>query len=129
MTITIGLKGKREFIVEEKHTAYHLGSGGVHVFSTPSMVSLMEGASVNAIDPLLPEGQMSVGVDISAKHLAATPLGKLVRAEAEVVGVEKRRVMFVIKAWDEHELIGEATHTRFIIDLDRYTQRLKEKGG
>ncbi|HRF97393.1 MAG TPA: hypothetical protein PLZ51_19425, partial [Aggregatilineales bacterium] len=63
MTITIGLKGKREFIVEEKHTAYHLGSGGVHVFSTPSMVSLMEGASVNAIDPLLPEGQMSVGVD------------------------------------------------------------------
>jgi predicted thioesterase len=127
MSITIGLKGERTFIVEEKHTAYHLGSGGVHVFSTPSMVSLMEGAAVNAIDPLLPEGQMSVGIEISAKHLAATPIGKRVRAEAEVVGVDKRRVMFVIRAWDEHELIGEATHTRFIIDLDRYIQRLNEK--
>jgi fluoroacetyl-CoA thioesterase len=129
MTITIGLKGTREFIVEEKHTAYHLGSGGVLVFSTPSMVSLMEGASVNAIDPLLPQGQMSVGIEISAKHLAATPIGKRVWAEAEVVGIEKRRVLFTIKAWDEYELIGEATHTRFIIDLDRYTQRLQEKGG
>lgn len=127
MSITIGLKGERTFIVEEKHTAYHLGSGGVHVFSTPSMVSLMEGAAVNAIDHLLPAGQMSVGIEISVKHLAATPMGKRVRAEAEVVGVDKRRVMFVIKAWDEHELIGEATHTRFIIDLDRYTQRLDEK--
>ncbi|PJF29036.1 MAG: thioesterase [Phototrophicales bacterium] len=127
MSITIGLKGERTFIVEEKHTAYHLGSGGVHVFSTPSMVSLMEGAAVNAIDPLLPEGQMSVGIEISAKHLAATPIGKRVRAEAEVIGVDKRRVMFVIQAWDEHELIGEATHTRFIIDLDRYIQRLNEK--
>lgn len=127
MSITVGLKGERAFVVEEKHTAYHLGSGGVHVFSTPSMVSLMEGAAVNAIDPLLPEGQMSVGIEISAKHLAATPIGKRVRAEAEVVSVDKRRVMFTIKAWDEHELIGEATHTRFIIDLDRYTQRLDEK--
>ena len=122
MSITVGLKGERAFVVEEKHTAYHLGSGGVHVFSTPSMVSLMEGAAVNAIDPLLPEGQMSVGIEISAKHLAATPIGKRVRAEAEVIDVDKRRVMFTIKAWDEHELIGEATHTRFIIDLDRYTQ-------
>ena len=127
MSITVGLKGERAFVVEEKHTAYHLGSGGVHVFSTPSMVSLMEGAAVNAIDPLLPEGQMSVGIEISAKHLAATPIGKRVRAEAEVIDVDKRRVMFTIKAWDEHELIGEATHTRFIIDLDRYTQRLDEK--
>lgn len=127
MSITVGLKGERAFVVEEKHTAYHLGSGGVHVFSTPSMVSLMEGAAVNAIDPLLPDGQMSVGIEISAKHLAATPIGKRVRAEAEVIDVDKRRVMFTIKAWDEHELIGEATHTRFIIDLDRYTQRLDEK--
>lgn len=127
MSISIGLKGERTFIVEEKHTAYHLGSGGVHVFSTPSMISLMEGAAVNAIDPLLPHGQMSVGIEISAKHLAATPIGKRVRAEAEVVGIDKRRVMFHIKAWDEHELIGEATHTRFIIDLDRYIQRLNEK--
>lgn len=127
MSITVGLKGERAFVVEEKHTAYHLGSGGVHVFSTPSMMSLMEGAAVNAIDPFLPEGQMSVGIEISAKHFAATPIGKRVRAEAEVIGVDKRRVMFTIKAWDEHELIGEATHTRFIIDLDRYTQRLDEK--
>lgn len=125
--ITIGTKGTLETTVTADKTARHLGSGGIDVFATPAMVALMEGAAVAAIDPLLPDGQSSVGIDISVKHLAATPLGKNVRAEAEVTGIDRRKVMFTVRAWDEHELIGEGEHTRFVIDLDRYVERLKQK--
>ena len=126
-TITIGLKGQLATTVTAEQTARHLGSGGIDVFATPAMVALMEGAAVDAIDKHLAEGQASVGIDVHIQHLAATPLGKSVRAEAEVTAVDRRKVTFNVKAWDEHELIGEGTHVRFVIDLDRYTQRLKDK--
>ena len=125
--ITIGLKGELTTTVTTEQTARHLGSGGIDVFATPAMVALMEGAAVDAIDKYLADGQASVGIDVHIQHLAATPLGKSVRAEAEVTAVDRRKVTFSVKAWDEHELIGEGTHVRFVIDLDRYTQRLEEK--
>jgi fluoroacetyl-CoA thioesterase len=126
-TITIGLKGELATTVTAEQTARHLGSGGIDVFATPAMVALMEGAAVDAIDKHLAAGQASVGIDVHIQHLAATPLGKSVRAEAEVTAVDRRKVTFNVKAWDEHELIGEGTHVRFVIDLDRYIERLQEK--
>ncbi len=125
--ITPGLTGELSITVSETQTARHLGSGGIRVFATPAMIALMEGAAVAAIDHLLPEGQASVGVMVNIRHLAATPLGHQVRARAEVTGVEGRQVSFKIEAWDEKELIGEGTHTRFVIDLARYMQRLESK--
>lgn len=125
--IKVGLKGRQETTVTVEKTARHLGSGGVDVFATPAMVSLMEFAALNAIDPLLSEGKMSVGVVVNIEHLAATPMGKKVWAEAEVIEVDRRRVTFEVKAYDEYELIGRGTHVRFVIDLDRYTERLASK--
>ncbi len=125
--ITPGLTGEQTTTVTEAQTARHLGSGGVMVFATPSMIALMERAAVAAIDHLLPEGQASVGVMVNVRHLAATPLGHQVRARAEVTGVEGRQISFRVEAWDEKELIGEGTHTRFVIDLARYMQRLESK--
>jgi predicted thioesterase len=107
--------------------ARHLGSGGIDVYATPSMIALMEGAAVAASDHLLPEGQASVGISLEVKHLAATPRGKKVRAQAEVIGVEGRLVEFTVQAWDEHELIGEGLHTRFVIDIDRFLHNLEKK--
>lgn len=126
--IKIGLTGRQETVVTAEQTARHLGSGGVDVFATPAMVSLMEFAALNAIDPLLSEGKMSVGVVVNIEHLAATPIGKKVWAEAEVIEVDRRRVTFTVKAYDEHELIGQGTHVRFVIDLERYVERLGAKG-
>lgn len=97
------------------------------MFATPAMILLMEGAAVNAIDALLPEGQASVGVEVNVKHLAATPIGFQVRAEAEVTSVEGRKVLFKVTAWDDQELIGEGTHTRFVIDKARYFARIEAK--
>ena len=122
-----GITGEKTVIVTESLTARHLGSGGVQVYSTPAMVALMEGAAVAAIDHLLPEGQASVGVSIEVQHLAATPLGKQVRAKAEVTGIDRRKIIFKVQAWDEQELIGEGSHTRFVIDVARFSENVEKK--
>jgi predicted thioesterase len=125
--IQLGLVGEKRTVVVEALLATHLGSGGVKVYATPAMVALIESAAVAAIDPLLPEGQASVGIALDVKHLAATPLGQQVRAQAEVIGVDGRKVTFGVRAWDEHELIGEGTHTRYVIDIARFAKRVGSK--
>jgi predicted thioesterase len=125
--IKIGLVGELSTTITENLTARHMGSGGIYVFATPAMIALMEGAAVAAIDHLLPEGHASVGTMVNVRHLAATPMGKTVRARVEVTAVEGREVTFNLKAWDEHELIGEGTHTRFVIETARFLKRVEEK--
>jgi predicted thioesterase len=126
-TIQPGLSGEQVTTVTADLTAWHLGSGGVEVYATPAMIALMEAAAVAAIDHLLPPGQVSVGTAVDVRHLAATPLGEQVRARAEITAVEGRKLTLRVQAWDEHELIGEGTHTRFVIDVARFEQRLREK--
>ncbi len=126
-TIQPGLVGEQAATVTETLTAAHLGSGGIDVYATPAMIALMEAAAVAAIDPLLPEGQASVGSSLEVRHLAATPLGHQVRARAEVTEVDGRRVTFTVQAWDEEELIGEGTHTRYVIDVERFLERVEAK--
>jgi predicted thioesterase len=125
--IQIGLSAERSETVVESLLATRLGSGSVEVYATPAMVALMESAAVAAIERLLPEGQSSVGIALDIRHLAATPPGQQVRARAEVIDVEGRRVTFKVQAWDEQELIGEGTHARFVIDVARFMQRVQSK--
>jgi fluoroacetyl-CoA thioesterase len=122
-----GLVGKSELTVEETHTARHLGSGGVEVLATPVMVALMEDAARSSVDAKLEPGQMSVGVNLNVSHLAATPVGMRVTARAELVAVDGRRLTFKVEARDEWERIGEGTHIRAIINLDRFMARLQPK--
>ncbi len=122
-----GVAGEKTITSTEAQSARHIGSGTIRVFATPAMIALMEQAAVEAIDKLLPEGQASVGTALNIRHLAATPIGQQVRARAEVTAVEGRQVTFHVQAWDENELIGEGTHTRFVIDLQRYMQRITAK--
>ena len=126
-TIKPGMIGEKTTIVTPEQTARHLGSGGIDVYATPAMIALLEGAAVTAIDPHLPEGSASVGIDLNVRHLAATPLGHEVRARAEVTNVDGKKVAFTVQAWDEDELIGEGTHTRFVIDTARFLARLETK--
>jgi fluoroacetyl-CoA thioesterase len=125
--IQAGLSAERSETVVESLLATHLGSGSVEVYATPAMVALMESAAVAAIEGLLPEGQSSVGIALDVRHLAATPPGQRVRARAEVVEVDGRKVTFQVQAWDEQELIGEGTHTRYVIDVARFMQRVRSK--
>lgn len=108
----------------------HLGahqSPGAIVFSTPSMINLMEHAARNALMPFLEPNEDSVGVNVSVEHLAATPLNAIVRAEAKVTAVDGRLIDFEITASDEREKIGRGTHRRAVIPLDRFASKLREK--
>ena len=125
--IPVGLVSEATATVEAQLLATAMGSGNVAVYATPAMVALMEAAAVAALAPALRGDQSSVGIALDVKHLAATPLGQQVRARAEVVQVHGKRVTFRVQAWDEHELIGEGTHVRYVIDIARFMQRVQAK--
>jgi len=125
--IKVGSKGKAEQIVNPSNTAESVGSGTLEVFSTPMMIALMENAAINAIE--LPEDQSSVGTYIDIKHIAATPIGMKVWAEAEVVEVDGRKVVFEIEAYDEIEKIGEGRHERYIINNEKFLAKTNSKLG
>ena len=127
MEIKIGTKGYKEGIVRKENTAAAIGSGAVEVFATPAMIALMENAALDAIAPFLEEDQSSVGTNISTSHLAASPLGIKVWATAEVIEVDRRRIVFAVKAFDENEMIGEGTHERFVIQTDKFLAKAKSK--
>ena len=127
--IAPGLVGQIEMVVHEDNTARHLGSGNVAVLATPEMVRLMERAAVAAVDHLLPDGHRTVGAAVNVRHLAATPVGMRVRAQAELTAVEGRKLTFHVEAFDEAEKIGEGEHKRVIIDLEKFKERVEAKRG
>jgi predicted thioesterase len=125
--LSAGLIGEATLVVEEGHTARHLGSGGVNVLATPIMVKLMEEAARNAVEPKLEPGHLTVGAELHVKHLAPTPMGMRVTARAELVAVDGRALTFRVEAHDEREKVGEGTHVRAIINLDRFLARVQAK--
>jgi fluoroacetyl-CoA thioesterase len=122
-----GQKGEVRLIVAEEHTAQHLGSGAVQVLATPQMILLMERAGVAAVDHLLPEGYRTVGAHLDVGHLAPTPVGMEVVATAELLEVAGRQLLFRVEVHDPVELVGEGTHQRAIINVERFGQRVAEK--
>ena len=125
--LPIGLKGQAETTVNERNTAAAMGSGLLPVFATPAMLALMENAAASSVQPYLDEGQGSVGTRLEVSHLAATPLGLRVRAESELLAVDRRKLRFAVRAWAEEELIGEGVHERFIIDNARFLEKALAK--
>lgn len=122
-----GLKGTAELVVAEEHLASAVGSGLVPVFSTPMLIALLENAAVDALRPVLSEGQTSVGTRLDVRHLAPTPPGMRVRAYAELIKVDGRALTFNVWAEDDREKIGEGLHERAIIDRARFDKRVREK--
>lgn len=125
MSLQPGLKGEASTTVVYENTAAAVGAGGVEVFATPMMIALMENAAWRAVADFLEEGYVSVGTRVDVRHLAATPIGQRVRATAELVEVDGRRLVFRVEAYDEEKKIGEGTHERFIVHLQRFLERLK----
>lgn len=122
-----GMKAMVEKRVTEEDTALSFGSGGVKVFATPMMVGIMENAALKAVDDHLPGGYATVGTHLDIKHMAATPVGMSVRAEAELIEVEGKRLKFRVVAYDELEAIGEGFHSRAIINLDQFLNSVDKK--
>jgi len=125
--LRVGLKGAAEVVVGERHTAPKVGSGRVHVLATPVMINLIEAAALAAVEHLLPAGQQSLGTHLDVRHFAATPVGMRVSAEAELVNIDGRLLTFRVAASDAVELIGEGTHERVVVTLERFDQRVQKK--
>jgi enoyl-CoA hydratase len=127
--LAVGTVGELEAVVTAARVI-HLGADqpvGAVVFSTPSMIDLMEHAARESLRPFLDDGEESVGAVVQVEHLAATPIGATVRAIARVTSVNRKLVNFEIEAFDSLERIGKGTHTRAIIHSGRFAGRLAEK--
>ena len=122
-----GIKGRREQTVTAEMSAARVGSGLVDVFATPMLVALVEQTCYESVLPHLEEGQGTVGTLVNVSHVSATPIGKRVWCESELVEVDRRRLVFKVKAYDECGLISEGTHERFIIDTAKFMEKLSSK--
>jgi len=122
-----GFAGQATLLVGEEHTAPRVGSGKVHVLATPVMINLIEAAALEALDRHLPPGYQSLGTRIDVRHIAATPVGMRVVAEFLISRVYGRTCFFDVKVKDEKELVGEGTHERVVVNVEKFSERVRRK--
>lgn len=127
--ILIGTRCELEQVVTDELTAAQVGSGALPVFGTPYMAAMMECAALTCLQHFLDDGQGSVGTHLDISHEAPTPVGMKVKACAEITNVSEngKMVDFIVKAWDEKGLIGQGTHTRAIINNERFLNKCNAK--
>lgn len=125
--LTVGEKHELKIVVREEHTAAKFGSGLAPVLSTPFAIGCFESACKELVERHLKAGQSTVGSSVMMKHTAATPVGMAATFSVEVVAVDGRRVKFRGVGTDEVEQFAEVEHERFIIDYDRFMQRVATK--
>ncbi|MBN1340795.1 MAG: thioesterase family protein [Bacteroidales bacterium] len=125
-TISTGITGRKEITVSLGDTAKAWGSGLVEVFATPAMIALMENTAQESVQAFLPEGRITVGTEVHVKHLRATARGKNIVCTSVLKEVDGRRLLFDVQAHDNRGLIGEGTHERFIVDRERFMEKLDQ---
>jgi len=129
-SIPVGAKGSFSLVVTADLLANCFKDATLPpILATPVMIMIMENAALNAIKPFLDAGESALGTRVDVRHLAATPAGRRVTGEAEVTRVDGRRIEFRIQATDETEEIGVGTHERMVIDLAKFSERMKAKFG
>lgn len=122
-----GITGRQTITVTEDKTAAVMGSGELAVFATPAMIALMENTASKSVADVLEPGQGTVGTLIDVKHVAATPVGMEVICETKLVEVDRKRLVFEVKAYDRVGVIGEGMHERFIIDNEKFMAKAGAK--
>lgn len=123
----VGITGHLEQTVSPEMSAARVGSGLVDVFATPMMVALIERTCNESVLLHLEPGQGTVGTHLNISHTAATPIGVKVWCESKLIGIDGRRLVFEVKAFDQCGLIGEGTHERFVVDTDRFQAKAELK--
>ena len=124
--ISVGTVGTAEVAVTAVNTADVMGSGTLPVFATPAMCALMEKAAVRAVEDFMEDGESTVGIKLAISHDAPSPLGAEITATATITAVEGHKVSFAVEAREGDRIIGKGTHERFIIDCERFMNKLKK---
>jgi fluoroacetyl-CoA thioesterase len=125
--ITPGMTAEKTVTVTPEMTVGHFVANMPQVYATAMMILHMEMAAGASIASHLPEGFVSVGMDVKVRHLAATPVGRTVRAISRVIQVDTKSVVFEVEAWDGHRKIGDGTHRRGIVNLVQFEKRFGVK--
>jgi predicted thioesterase len=121
--ITLGMTAAKTVTVTREMTIGHFVTNMPRVYATPMMILHMEMAAGESIASHLPEGFVSVGMDVKVRHLAATPIGRTVRVISRVVKINPKSVVFEVEAWDGSRRIGDGTHCRGIVNLAEFEKR------
>ena len=121
--VAAGMAAEKIVTVTLEMTVGHVVPGMPAVYGTPMMIQHMEMAAGSAIQSFLPAGYVSVGMMVNIRHLAATPIGRTVRAIARVAKVEAKSVLFEVEAWDGDRKIGDGTHRRGIVNALEFERR------
>ena len=128
LPVPLGATGRSEMIIGPEHLAANFKSDILPpVLATPILLLVMENAALEAVRPYLEAGETCVGTHVDIAHLAATPVGQRVTAEATVTAIDGRRFSFAVTARDEHEEIGRGIHRRLVVDLAAFAERLAKK--
>lgn len=126
--VPVGNKGRFTLEVRPQHLANEFKDPLLPpVLATPMMIRAMENAALDAIRAYLEPGETALGTAVDIRHLAATPVGRVVTAEAVVERVDGRRILFAVTAHDGVEEIGTGTHERMVVDVRRLMQRVEAK--
>ncbi len=122
-----GIRGEQTAVVTAEIAINFLGQEDARVLATPHLIGLLEMTARNSLKDVLDPGFDTVGTEVSIKHLSATPMGMQVTFRSELTEVDGRRVRFRVEAFDEKEKIAEGSHERFVVNVERFTARLREK--
>jgi predicted thioesterase len=125
----VGMARESEQLVTEQLTAAHIGSGSLGVYATPAMLAFIETTAREMLDELLDDAHTTVGTAVKLKHLAPTPQDASVKVRVEIAAVDGNRVELHAQLWDQTEKIGEASHTRAVINIERFLKRVDAKLG
>lgn len=126
MNIEINKEFKKTYLVQESNTAKNMGSGDLEVFATPSLVAFMENAAKEYLNTFLPEELGSVGSNININHIAPTLVGKEITVQGKITEIIKEKIIiFSLEAYEQDKKIGDATHTRVIINNEKFLSKLK----
>jgi predicted thioesterase len=121
--IMLGMTAEKTVTVTPEMTIGHFVANMPRVYATPMMILHMEMAAGDSIASHLPEGYVSVGMDMKVRHLAATPVGHTVRVISRVVKINPKSVVFEVEAWDGYRRIGDGTHCRGIVNVAEFEKR------
>jgi fluoroacetyl-CoA thioesterase len=124
-TLRIGLTAVDNYLIKSEHAAKHVGSGEIEALSTPAMIAFMEKTARQTVESRLPEGDITVGTRVDIRHLDPVPIGENLKVTAQLVGIDKTKLTFKVKAEWRNEVIGTGQHERFIVNKEKFLQKLK----
>src|SRR5882757_11156174 len=121
--IKVGMSAERRLVVPPERTVGHFVPDMPMVYAPPMMILEMEMTAGDAINDCLERGWVTLGTEVDIRHLAASPVGALVRTTARVIAVQRRVIRFEVEAFDGERRIGEGRHARGLVNREAFNKR------